>query len=226
MKNLSIFTNESEQKKIQPNKLFASRFLEKTKSKKKSESQYFADWLAENLDQKNNYSLLVKLAKTQDRILLQRAISFVKDYPGASSKFALFLWFLKDQIKPEEKKIIDRFRQMVWIKAPRKKAVKKETKIIHPAKIKPLIEIDKKEYKVEEPDIRSNIINENLKKYGEVKMDYLIDIYRYDLFVPKIKTAIDFIPKKLSPSAKLYFEIKFSTIKQKNLNYVRVEVGN
>lgn len=67
-------------------------------------SREFQDYgyrLAMELDDEEHKGLYIKLAKEEDRALLERARSFVKDADHARSKARLFMWKLK---KLREKK--------------------------------------------------------------------------------------------------------------------------
>lgn len=74
-------------------------------------TQEFQDYgyqLAERLGDLKYKSLYIKLAKTHPRALLERAYSFVVDYPNATNKGKIFMWKLKQlketmqtQVKPE-----------------------------------------------------------------------------------------------------------------------------
>ena len=59
--------------------------------------QAFGIYLAEEMDDYKNRGMWIRLAKTNHRPVLERALSFVKD-SNADNKIALFLWKLK-QIK-------------------------------------------------------------------------------------------------------------------------------
>lgn len=64
-------------------------------------SQEFQDYgyrLAVELDDMKHKSLYIKLAKTEDRGILEQARSFVSDASTARSKAKLFMWKIK-QIK-------------------------------------------------------------------------------------------------------------------------------
>jgi len=63
------------------------------------EFQSFGIYLAEEMNDYKNRGMWIKLAKTNHRSVLERALSFVKD-SNADSKIALFLWKLK-QLKGE-----------------------------------------------------------------------------------------------------------------------------
>lgn len=63
--------------------------------------QAFGIWLSEEMEDYKNKGMWIKLAKTNHRAILERALSFVKD-STADNKIGLFLWKLK-QIKTEEK---------------------------------------------------------------------------------------------------------------------------
>ena len=61
--------------------------------------QAFGIYLAEEMNDYKNKSMYIKLAKTNHRAILEKALSFVKD-SNADNKIALFLWKMK-QIKNE-----------------------------------------------------------------------------------------------------------------------------
>ena len=65
--------------------------------------QSFGIWLAEEMDDYKHRGMWIKLAKTNHRSILEKALSFVKD-ANAHNKIALFLWKMK-QIKTEGSKI-------------------------------------------------------------------------------------------------------------------------
>ena len=61
--------------------------------------QAFGIYLAEEMEDYKNKGMYIKLAKTNHRAILEKALSFVKD-SSADNKIALFLWKMK-QIKNE-----------------------------------------------------------------------------------------------------------------------------
>lgn len=63
--------------------------------------QAFGIYLAEEMEDYKNKGMWIKLAKSNHRSILEKALSFVKD-SNADNKIALFLWKMK-QIKNEEK---------------------------------------------------------------------------------------------------------------------------
>lgn len=66
------------------------------------EFQQFGIYIAEELGDYKHKSLYIKLAKTTDRALLEKSLSFTKD-SNAKNRGALFMWKLK-QLKDEKKK--------------------------------------------------------------------------------------------------------------------------
>ena len=77
-----------------------SKALEESKDAKRSknnstEFQMFGVYLAEQLEDKKHYSLYIKMAKSEDRKLLNDALSYTKDYPKVKSKAKLFMWRFK-----------------------------------------------------------------------------------------------------------------------------------
>lgn len=63
--------------------------------------QAFGIYLAEEMEDYKNKGMWIRLAKTNHRSILEKALSFVKD-SNANNKIALFLWKMK-QIKNESK---------------------------------------------------------------------------------------------------------------------------
>jgi hypothetical protein len=61
--------------------------------------QAFGIYLAEEMEDYKNKGMWIKLAKTNNRAVLEKALSFIKD-STADNKIGLFLWKLK-QIKTE-----------------------------------------------------------------------------------------------------------------------------
>lgn len=59
------------------------------------EFQDFGFRLASELNDLKHKSLYIKMAKEMDRLLLEKALSFVKDASGAKSKARLFMWKVK-----------------------------------------------------------------------------------------------------------------------------------
>ncbi len=67
------------------------------------EFQSFGIYMSEELNDYKHKSLYIKLAKTTNRALLERALSYCKDARTTSpNKGALFMWKLK-QLKDAEK---------------------------------------------------------------------------------------------------------------------------
>lgn len=64
--------------------------------------QAFGIYLAEEMEDYKNKGMYIKLAKTNHRAILEKALSFVKD-SNADNKIALFLWKMK-QLKNEAAK--------------------------------------------------------------------------------------------------------------------------
>ena len=77
----------------------------KRKKYVKNEFQAYGLELATELDDWKNKSLYIRLAKTQDRKLLEKARYFVKDHsPGqVKTPYRLFMWKLK-QLRIEAEK--------------------------------------------------------------------------------------------------------------------------
>jgi hypothetical protein len=80
-------------------------FSEYTVEKNKYISQEFQDFgyqLAVKLDDLQHKALYIKMAKTEERAVLERALSFVSDADSAKSKARLFMWKVK-QLKQQKK---------------------------------------------------------------------------------------------------------------------------
>lgn len=56
------------------------------------EFQVYGVYLAETLGDTAHYSLYIKLAKNENRALLEEAMNFAKDYDTAKSKGKIFMW--------------------------------------------------------------------------------------------------------------------------------------
>lgn len=75
--------------------LFADYAIEDKGGYITQEFQDFGYRLALELDDLKHKSLYMRLAKQQDRILLERALSFVADAPNVRNKAKLFMWKFK-----------------------------------------------------------------------------------------------------------------------------------
>lgn len=82
--------------------LFANYQLDDKGGYITQEFQDFGYRLAVELDDLKHKSLYIKMSKDVDRVLLERALSFVKDAASAKSKAKLFMWKVK-QLKQEKK---------------------------------------------------------------------------------------------------------------------------
>ena len=70
-------------------------------------SKEFQDYgyrLALKLNDLDHKSLYIKLAKDEDRPLLDRALSFTVDYPSAKNKGKIFMWKLSELRKERKAK--------------------------------------------------------------------------------------------------------------------------
>jgi len=85
----------------------------KTSSKKpKYISRAYQDYgyrLAEELNDLKHKSLYIKLARETSKAVLEKAKSYVADYPNAKRKGAIFMWKLKQlhgkiELEPKKKK--------------------------------------------------------------------------------------------------------------------------
>jgi hypothetical protein len=111
---------------------FENRFQQEVKKRRLTKPyQHFGIWLAQNLGDTKNIPLFIRLAKNQDRILLESAVSYVKDYPNARSRTHLFLWFLKGKMKSSSKE------EVVSSKKGKRYEVRgKEGQIVIPSEIR------------------------------------------------------------------------------------------
>jgi hypothetical protein len=82
--------------------LFANYQLDDKGGHITQEFQDFGYRLAVELNDLKHKSLYIKMAKEIDRVLLERALGFVKDAASAKSKARLFMWKVK-QLKEEKK---------------------------------------------------------------------------------------------------------------------------
>lgn len=82
--------------------LFAGYQLEDKGGFITQEFQDFGYRLAVELDDLKHKSLYIKMAKEMDRVILENALSFVKDAEQAKSKAKLFMWKVK-QLKAQKK---------------------------------------------------------------------------------------------------------------------------
>lgn len=78
--------------------------LEKSTKYVTTEHQNFGLILADKLNDKKRLPMYIRLAKEEYRPILEKALSFVSDYPRAKSRSALFMWKLKELRKERETK--------------------------------------------------------------------------------------------------------------------------
>ncbi len=75
--------------------------------RRKYEFQAFGNQLADELNDSKHRTLYIKLAKTEDRALLEQARDFVLNAANATTKGRLFMWKLtqlkKEKLKPPPK---------------------------------------------------------------------------------------------------------------------------
>ncbi len=67
------------------------------------EFQDFGYRLAIKLDDLQHKALYIKLAKKENRALIETALSFAVDYPKAKNKAKVFMWKLKELKNAEQK---------------------------------------------------------------------------------------------------------------------------
>jgi hypothetical protein len=95
-KNQPLFTNLGN--------LVQDYQIKKSKGYVSVEFQDFGYRLAVSLDDLAHKALYIKMAKNEDRGLLERALSFVSDASSARSKARLFMWKLR-QLKDEQSQL-------------------------------------------------------------------------------------------------------------------------
>ena len=72
-----------------------TKFKDRPKNLTK-EFQVYGVFLAETLQDTKHYSLYIKLAKEQDRNLLEEALNYTKGYYNAKNKAKVFMWKLAE----------------------------------------------------------------------------------------------------------------------------------
>ena len=79
--------------------LLNHNFLEEKKKSLKYVTREFQDYgyrLAVKLNDLKHKALYIKLAKSEDRLILEKAATFAADYPNAKSKGRVFMWKVKE----------------------------------------------------------------------------------------------------------------------------------
>lgn len=71
------------------------------------EFQFYGCYLAESLDDTKRYSLYIKLAKTENRALLEEALNYTKGYYNAKNKGKVFMWKLSELKKARSQGPLD-----------------------------------------------------------------------------------------------------------------------
>lgn len=83
--------------KTNPNKMFGNKHKYISK-----EYQSYGLRLAGKLDDKDRATMYIKWAKEKPRAVLERALSFTIDYPGAKDKSRIFMWKVKELEKEDK----------------------------------------------------------------------------------------------------------------------------
>lgn len=231
--NFSIFTKnlleKNESKRADSlSKVFESKFLTKARNKRVTKPhQFFGIWIAQNLNDFENIPLYIKLAKEQDRFLLEHAISYVSDYPEARSKKKLFLWFLKGKLKKQDPTKQKKLSTALFAK-PR--SSKKKNVIPESAAKSRILAIQDSNTSWDDNedlspiDLISKVLNKEFKKKFE--KDYYFSIYKVDLFCEEMKLALDFtkdIRKNLAK--KQYFKSKKQKLNKSGIRYEEIKVS-
>lgn len=224
MMSLSLFTKSLQEKSrdwvsSDLKKVFGNKFLERAKRKNITKPyQFFGIWIAQNLDDYKNIPLYIRLAKNQDKTLLEHAVSYVKDYPNARSKQKLFLWFLKGKLKKttSQKETLKEIEIALFKKPPTlKKAKKKQQESI--------TKTEKITLKKSENLSFEQILMKD-KKLSNFKKDYYVSIYKVDYYFIEYDLAVDIIksrPKSLAE--KLYLKNKSRSLLKKKFRFLTVE---
>lgn len=66
------------------------------KGPKRTDNQLLGVFISEQLQDKKNIALYIRLAKSERHDLLEQALRFCVDYPNSTNNLALFLWKLKE----------------------------------------------------------------------------------------------------------------------------------
>lgn len=206
MKSLSLFTkNLPGKNNFRLSTVFEKKFLEEAKKLNVTKQyQLFGIWIAQNLNDYKNIPLYIKLAKEQDKVLLESAISFIKDYPNAKSKTKLFFWYLKGKLKKKgrsgklKKEYVYLFSKYKTKKTSKKLVITRES----PCGNEKTIAVSK-----------DGLLN-------EFEKDKYFGIYKLDLYSEKFKIGIDLIEtEQQNLASKLYLKKKEDFLKSKNIKY-------
>jgi hypothetical protein len=234
MTSLSIFTKSSQENSDSKFKLsfrFEDKFLNASRKKNVSKPyQFFGIWIAQNLNDFDNLPLYIKLAKEQDRSLLEHAVSYLKDYPNARSKPRLFLWYLKGKLKKKEAPVkVKKLKEveLALFKLP----IKKTAKEIRYEKLRITNELIKSNLVEDTRLVFKNDIekllhylhqDEIFKKSFEV--DKYIGIYKVDIYSMKLNIAIDISDDsvQLKLNQKLHIKNKINHFNQSKVIYIVV----
>lgn len=84
--------------KTNPKKMFGNKHKYISK-----EYQSYGLRLAGKLNDMNRATMYIKWAKEKPRGILERALSFTIDYPGAKNKSRIFMWKVKELEKESKK---------------------------------------------------------------------------------------------------------------------------
>lgn len=210
--NLSLFTKNSPEKKssiaspkdntFRIGEILSQKSQEYVKKKRISKPyQFFGIWIAQNLDDFQNISLYIRLAKYQRRELLEHAVSYVSDYPNAQSKPKLFLWYLKDKLEklpPKERKKI---KHLELIGKPRK--INKKTVL---------------------PEI-TELSLESLERFTGKKFekDKVMGVFRLDFYSEELNCVVEEFKNPVLLSAKSYQISKEKYLSTKKIKYIQIK---
>ncbi len=121
MTSLSLFTENSPEKTSKDLKkgffkfssVLDKRSVEFVKKKNITQPyQFFGVWIAQNLGDFTNIALYIRLAKYQEKGLLEQAVSYLKDYPDPKSRHKLFMWYLKGKMKKMPSRVVKKKKKI------------------------------------------------------------------------------------------------------------------
>ncbi|GIW57135.1 MAG: hypothetical protein KatS3mg083_080 [Candidatus Dojkabacteria bacterium] len=200
--------------------IFENILLNKQKNSRITKSyQYFGLWIAHNLNDIKNISLYIKLAKEQERTLLESALSYVEDYPNAKSKAKLFFWYLKGKLRKTGKtQSTTKSRKIKGCElalCPNKKI----HKIFRNSKSSSLKVITKP------PLNGTNGFKDTCLPVVKFERDFCIGIYKLDFYFKTNQLGVDLVDKlgNESLSGQTYIAKKRSFLESMGIKYLRID---
>jgi very-short-patch-repair endonuclease len=224
MRSLILFTeNLSEKNSNKLSYVFEHKLLNNHKNLRITKPyQYFGIWIAHNLNDLENIPVYIKLAKEQERTLLESALSYVKDYPNAKSKAKLFFWYLKGKLRKTSK-----------TQSKTKSRKKNECE---------LVLCPNKKVRIVPNNVRDislkTITRSSVKRTTEYKdkalsvvkweKDVCFGVYKLDYYCRTNKIGIDLVENSVhkSLSATTYITKKRSFLESLGIKYLRIDKEN